>query len=49
MTFDANYNPAQIEREAQQYWNDNKTFEVSEDPNKEKFYCLAMFPLVFGY
>jgi len=48
MTFDANYNPAQIEREAQQYWNDNKTFEVSEDPNKEKFYCLAMFPYPSG-
>ncbi len=48
MTFDANYNPAQIEREAQQYWNDNKTFEVNEDPNKEKFYCLAMFPYPSG-
>ena len=48
MTFDATYNPAKIEREAQQYWNDNKTFEVSEDPDKEKFYCLAMFPYPSG-
>ena len=48
MTFDATYNPAKIEREAQQYWNDNKTFEVSEDPGKEKFYCLAMFPYPSG-
>ena len=48
MTFDATYNPAQIERDAQQYWNDNKTFEVSEDPDKEKFYCLAMFPYPSG-
>ena len=48
MTFDAIYNPAQIEREAQEYWNNNKTFEVSEDPNKEKFYCLAMFPYPSG-
>ena len=48
MTFDATYNPAKIEREAQQYWNDNKTFEVSEDPEKEKFYCLAMFPYPSG-
>ena len=48
MTFDTTYNPAQIEREAQQYWNDNKTFEVSEDPDKEKFYCLAMFPYPSG-
>ncbi|MDE0784987.1 MAG: leucine--tRNA ligase [Porticoccaceae bacterium] len=48
MTLDATYNPAKIEREAQQYWNDNKTFEVSEDPDKEKFYCLAMFPYPSG-
>ena len=48
MTFEAIYNPAQIEREAQEYWNNNKTFEVSEDPNKEKFYCLAMFPYPSG-
>ena len=48
MTLDATYNPAKIEREAQQYWNDNKTFEVSEDPEKEKFYCLAMFPYPSG-
>ncbi|MBT5577162.1 MAG: leucine--tRNA ligase [Porticoccaceae bacterium] len=42
------YDPASIERDAQKYWNDNQTFEVSEDPNKEKFYCLAMFPYPSG-
>ena len=48
MTSDVVYNPAQIEREAQQFWTDNKTFEVTEDPDKEKFYCLAMFPCRSG-
>ena len=48
MTSDVVYNPTQIEREAQQFWTDNKTFEVTEDPDKEKFYCLAMFPYPSG-
>ena len=48
MTLDVVYNPAQIEREAQKFWTDNKTFEVTEDPDKEKFYCLAMFPYPSG-
>lgn len=48
MTLDKNYDPASIEREAQQFWTDNKTFEAIEDPSKEKFYCLAMFPYPSG-
>ena len=48
MTLDKNYDPACIEREAQQFWTDNKTFEAIEDPSKEKFYCLAMFPYPSG-
>jgi leucyl-tRNA synthetase len=48
MTLNKNFDPAHIEREAQEYWNDNKTFEVNEDSNKEKFYCLAMFPYPSG-
>jgi len=42
------YHPEQIEREAQAYWDDNRTFEVSEDPAREKFYCLCMFPYPSG-
>ncbi|MBT4833625.1 MAG: leucine--tRNA ligase [Porticoccaceae bacterium] len=42
------YNPAELERDAQQYWTKNRTFEVTEDPSKEKFYCLAMFPYPSG-
>ena len=48
MTQEQQYNPAQIEQEAQTYWSENKTFEVVEDANKEKFYCLAMFPYPSG-
>lgn len=48
MAFDEIYDPARIEREAQTFWNDNNTFEVTEDPSKEKFYCLAMFPYPSG-
>ena len=43
-----NYQPAAIEAAAQTYWNDNKSFEVTEDSSKEKFYCLAMFPYPSG-
>ena len=48
MADEQHYNPAELERDAQQFWTDNKTFEVSEDPSKEKFYCLAMFPYPSG-
>lgn len=42
------YTPASIEPAAQQYWTDNKSFQVTEDTTKEKFYCLAMFPYPSG-
>ena len=42
------YKPDAIEQEAQQYWADARSFEVDEDPNKEKFYCLTMFPYPSG-
>ncbi|MGL4838153.1 MAG: class I tRNA ligase family protein, partial [Shewanella sp.] len=42
------YNPSEIEALVQQHWHDNKTFEVTEDPNKEKYYCLSMFPYPSG-
>ena len=42
------YNAQQIESSAQQYWVDNQSFNVVEDPNKEKFYCLSMFPYPSG-
>ncbi|MCU7828710.1 MAG: leucine--tRNA ligase [Candidatus Thiodiazotropha sp. (ex Myrtea sp. 'scaly one' KF741663)] len=42
------YEPANIERQVQQHWEESGTFEVSEDAGKEKFYCLAMFPYPSG-
>ena len=42
------YNPAQVEADAQQYWEEHQSFKVVEDPSKEKFYCLAMFPYPSG-
>ena len=37
------YEPGGIEEAVQKYWADNETFSVTEDPNKEKFFCLSMF------
>jgi len=42
------YHPEQIEAEAQHYWQQNKSFKVVEDPKREKFYCLSMFPYPSG-
>ncbi len=42
------YRPEQIEQEAQHYWEENQSFTVSEDPDREKFYCLSMFPYPSG-
>ncbi len=42
------YKPEVVEQEAQQYWEDARSFEVDEDPNKDKFYCLTMFPYPSG-
>ncbi len=42
------YQPEQIEARAQQYWDAHGTFEVTEDPHREKFYCLSMFPYPSG-
>ncbi len=42
------YEPKIIEQRAQDYWQDNKVFSVSEDTTKEKYYCLSMFPYPSG-
>ncbi|MCP5420084.1 MAG: leucine--tRNA ligase [Gammaproteobacteria bacterium] len=42
------YNPQRIEAEAQAHWEEQKTFKASEDPGRDKFYCLAMFPYPSG-
>ena len=42
------YEPGKIEPVVQQYWADNAVFKVKEDPDREKFYCLCMFPYPSG-
>ncbi len=42
------YQPEIVEQAAQKHWTDARSFEVSEDPGKEKFYCLTMFPYPSG-
>jgi leucyl-tRNA synthetase len=42
------YNPQQIETVLQQQWEQTNAFKVTEDANKEKFYCLSMFPYPSG-
>ncbi len=45
---DENYHPHAIEEKVQQIWDENRVFEVTEDPDREKFYCLSMFPYPSG-
>ncbi len=42
------YNPQVIEAEAQRYWDDHRAFAVREEPGREKYYCLCMFPYPSG-
>jgi leucyl-tRNA synthetase len=42
------YQPQEIEKEVQAYWETQKTFKATEDEDKEKFYCLSMFPYPSG-
>jgi leucyl-tRNA synthetase len=42
------YQPQEIEQQAQQYWSKKQCFQATEDLNKEKFYCLSMFPYPSG-
>ena len=42
------YQPEIVERDAQQYWDEHRCFEVTEDTSKEKFYCLSMLPYPSG-
>lgn len=42
------YNPQEIETSIQKEWKDNEVFKATEDSDKEKFYCLEMFPYPSG-
>ena len=38
------YRPEEIESKVQLHWDEKRTFEVTEDESKEKYYCLSMLP-----
>lgn len=42
------YFPKDVEQKARQFWEKNESFSVTEDPSKEKYYCLSMFPYPSG-
>ena len=43
-----NYNPSLIEKKIQNFWRSNKTYKAVKSADKEKFYCLSMFPYPSG-
>ena len=45
---ESRYDPAAIEKQVQEQWQNSRTFAVTEDPEREKFYCLSMFPYPSG-
>ena len=42
------YNPSDIEKKWQSYWDENRSFEPEESFEKEKKYILSMFPFPSG-
>ncbi|WMY97308.1 MAG: leucine--tRNA ligase [Arsenophonus sp.] len=46
---DKKYQAKKIEKYVQLYWKNKKTFEVSENSHKKKYYCLSMLPYPSGH
>lgn len=42
------YRPVDIETNVQQWWQEQNSFRAVENSDKEKYYCLAMFPYPSG-
>ena len=42
------YNFEEIEKKWQEFWRENKTYQVEIDHSKPKFYVLDMFPYPSG-
>lgn len=42
------YNHKVVEAKWQKYWADHQTFKTTEDPNKDNYYALDMFPYPSG-
>ncbi|MEM7707342.1 MAG: leucine--tRNA ligase [Pseudomonadota bacterium] len=45
---EAIYNPQQLEPEIQADWDAREVYRVTEDEDREKYYCLAMLPYPSG-
>ena len=45
---ESDYSPQQLETTVQAWWDEHKSFEVEEDPTREKYYCLSMLPYPSG-
>ncbi|GLI36238.1 leucine--tRNA ligase [Desulforhabdus amnigena] len=45
---ESRYLPKAIEKKWQEYWESEKLFSVKEDPSREKFFLLEMFPYPSG-
>ncbi|UCH23802.1 MAG: leucine--tRNA ligase [Deltaproteobacteria bacterium] len=45
---DVKYDPKAIEIKWQKYWEETNIFKITEDPEKEKYYLLEMFPYPSG-
>ena len=45
---DRQYKPEEVELKWQKHWAENNTFHTAEDSDREKFYCLEMFPYPSG-
>ena len=46
--FKEKYEPHEIEARWQKYWEDNKTYQVSNEDPRPKSYVLEMFPYPSG-
>ena len=42
------YQPSEIEPAAQSHWDAKDSFKVGEQPGKDTYYCLSMFPYPSG-
>ena len=42
------YEPAAVEADARHYWDEQRCFQATEDPARDKYYCLSMFPYPSG-
>jgi leucyl-tRNA synthetase len=45
---DQHYDPENLEKSAQAYWQANNSFAVQQDSRRDKFYCLSMLPYPSG-